>query len=192
MQSLLNRIKQCDVCQKHLPCGANSVFTAGVSSKIVVVGQAPGRIVHETGIAWNDKSGDNLRSWMVVDKDIFYNPDLISLIPMGFCYPGTGKNGDLPPRKECGPLWHHQLLQNMPNVKLMILAGQYAQKFYLGKSAKNNLTATVQNFEEYLPKFFPLPHPSPRNNIWQAKNPWFKAEVLPALKEEVYKLLYEI
>lgn len=189
MQLLLNRIKQCDVCQQHLPCGANPVFTAGVSSKIVVVGQAPGRIVHETGIPWNDKSGDNLRSWMGINMDAFYNPDLISLIPMGFCYPGTGKNGDFPPRKECGPLWHQQLLQRMPNVELMILAGQYAQKFYLGKSAKNNLTTTVQNFQEYAPKFFPLPHPSPRNNIWQAKNPWFKAEVLSALKEEVSRVL---
>ncbi|WP_188466162.1 uracil-DNA glycosylase family protein [Marivirga lumbricoides] len=188
MESLLNRVKQCDVCH-NLPCGANPVFTAGALSKIVVVGQAPGRIVHETGIPWNDKSGDNLRSWMGIDKDIFYNTDFISLIPMGFCYPGTGKNGDLPPRKECAPLWHQQLLSNMPHVKLVILAGQYAQRFYLGKKAKSNLTSTVQNFKEYLPGFFPLPHPSPRNNIWQAKNPWFKIEVLPELKEEVNQIL---
>ncbi|MBK6265165.1 uracil-DNA glycosylase family protein [Marivirga sp. S37H4] len=189
INKLLQEIKGCNVCKNHLPHGANPVLTAGVSSRIVVVGQAPGRAVHETGIPWNDKSGDNLRSWMGVGKSIFYNTHMISLIPAGFCYPGTGKNGDLPPRKECAPMWHQKLLNEMGQVELIILAGQYAQKHYLNKSAKGNLTATVQNFEEYLPKFFPLPHPSPRNNIWQAKNRWFKAEVLPVLKNEVNRIL---
>ncbi len=189
METLLRQIKGCNLCENHLSAGANPVMTAGSKSKIIVVGQAPGRLVHETGIPWNDKSGDNLRSWMGIDKAVFYNTDLISLVPMGFCYPGTGKNGDLAPRKECAPLWHQQLIQQMPKVELVILAGQYAQKYYLGKKAKANLTATVQNFEDYLPNYFPLPHPSPRNNIWQAKNRWFRSDVLPILTEEISRII---
>lgn len=182
MLHLLSQIKNCKVCEQHLVGGVNPVVEANTQSKIVIVGQAPGRIVHNTGIAWNDKSGDNLRAWLGVDKATFYNTQLIAVIPMGFCYPGTGKTGDLPPRPECAPLWHQQLLSQMPNVELMLLVGQYAQNYYLGASARNTLTETVRHYQDYLPRYFPLPHPSPRNNIWQAKNEWFGREVLPELK----------
>ena len=162
MQTLLSQIKNCKVCEQHLVGGVNPVVSASVQSKIVIVGQAPGRIVHNTGIAWNDKSGDNLRSWLGVDKATFYNTELVAVIPMGFCYPGTGKTGDLPPRPECAPLWHQQLLSQMPNVELMLLVGQYAQNYYLGTSARNTLTETVRHYQDYLPRYFPLPHPSCR------------------------------
>jgi len=189
MDSLLTEIKSCKVCTDHLPLGPNPIVTASPESKIIVVGQAPGKIVHETSIPWNDKSGDNLRKWMGVDKNIFYDSDKIALVPMGFCYPGRGKSGDLPPRPECAPLWHKKLFDMMRHVELVILVGNYAQAYYLQKGAKKTLTETVRNFEEYLPEFFPLPHPSPRNNIWQAKNPWFGEQVLPELKRRVQLIL---
>lgn len=182
MKSLLQQIKLCTICDADLPFGANPVMMASEHSKIIIVGQAPGKKVHETNIPWNDKSGDNLRSWLGVDKELFYDTNYFALMPMGFCYPGTGKNGDFPPRKECAPHWHSQLVNLMPKHSIFLLVGQYAQKFYL-QNPEPNLTQTVKNFHNYLPKYFPLPHPSPRNNIWQAKNPWFVKEVLPQLKE---------
>lgn len=189
MQTLLSQVRNCKVCEQHLIGGVNPVVAASVESKIIIVGQAPGRIVHNTGIPWNDKSGDNLRSWLGVDKSTFYNTDLFAVVPMGFCYPGTGRTGDFPPRPECAPLWHRQLLDKMSKAELMLLVGQYAQNYYLGASARNTLTETVRHYQEYLPKFFPLPHPSPRNNIWQAKNEWFSREVLPELKGVVHGIL---
>ncbi|WP_017259186.1 uracil-DNA glycosylase family protein [Pedobacter arcticus] len=189
MKELLNQIKACRLCEQYLPFGANPVMLAGEKSKIIIVGQAPGRKVHETHIPWNDKSGDNLRLWLGVDKELFYDTDYFALMPMGFCYPGTGKNGDFPPRKECAPTWHQKLTDLMPERKIFLLVGQYAQKYYLGKSVKENLTETVKNYATYLPLYFPLPHPSGRNNIWQAKNPWFKQDVLPALKEIITEII---
>ena len=189
MEQLLSDIRNCVFCEKLLPLGAKPVLAAHPNSKMIVIVQAPGRIVHGTGIPWDDKSGDNLRNWLGVDKATFYTPELIALIPMGFCYPGTGKSGDLPPRPECAPLWHKKLLEQMPEVKLILLVGQYAQNHYLGKQSKENLTETVKHFHDYLPTYFPLPHPSPRNNIWQAKHPWFKQEVLPELQREVQQIL---
>lgn len=189
MQNLLKEIRSCRVCEECLPYGANPVMDASPHSKILVIGQAPGRIVHNTNIPWNDKSGQNLRSWLGVDKEAFYDTSLFGIVPMGFCYPGTGKSGDLPPRKECAPLWHQRLIDEMPQLKLYLLIGAYAQKYYLGKNRKKNLTETVRHFKEYLPEYFPLPHPSPRNNIWQAKNPWFAEEVLPELKKRVRSLV---
>jgi uracil-DNA glycosylase len=168
---------------------ARPIISAGPKSRLIIIGQAPGRIVHQTGIPWNDKSGDNLRNWLSLDKERFYNTELIALVPMGFCYPGTGKSGDLAPRAECAPLWHHKLLTLMAQAELILLIGQYAQTYYLGEQRKATLTETVQHFKGYLPKYFPLPHPSPRNNIWQAKNPWFGQEVLPELKKRVQELL---
>jgi uracil-DNA glycosylase family 4 len=185
MNNLLQDIRNCKVCEKHLEYGVNPIMAASPNSKIVLIGQAPGRIVHNSGIPWNDKSGDNLRNWLGIDKSKFYDTDLIALIPMGFCYPGTGKTGDLPPRPECAPLWHNQLFAFMPKVELILLVGQYAQNYYLGKAAKATLTETVAHFDTYLPQYFPLPHPSPRNNIWQAKNSWFASDVLPELKNRV-------
>jgi uracil-DNA glycosylase len=189
MKKLLQQIKDCRVCEQYLEAGVNPVIAASVTSRLVIIGQAPGSIVHRTGIPWNDKSGDNLRNWLGIDSATFYNAALIALMPMGFCYPGTGKTGDLPPRPECAPLWHSTLLAMMPQVQLILLVGQYAQQYYLGNTAKPTLTETVQHFKDYLPRYLPLPHPSPRNNIWQAKNEWFGKEVLPGLKQRVHELL---
>ncbi|GHN01806.1 uracil-DNA glycosylase [Cytophagales bacterium WSM2-2] len=185
MEKLLRQIRNCKECEEHLKDGVNPIIAASRKSKLIIIGQAPGRIVHNSGIPWNDKSGDNLRAWLGIDKPTFYNTDLIALMPMGFCYPGTGKTGDLPPRPECAPLWHEKLLRLMSNAKLILLIGQYAQDYYLGDKAKDTLTETVHQFKDYLPKYFPLPHPSPRNNIWQAKNKWFGQKVLPELKKQV-------
>lgn len=189
MKQLLQQIRACNVCEKYLEWGVNPVMTASKQSKLVIVGQAPGRIVHRTGIPWNDKSGENLRNWMGVDDAVFYDPQVTALMPMGFCYPGTGKSGDLPPRPECAPLWHDRLLQHMPQVELVLLVGQYAQQYYLKDQVKSTLTETVKHFRQYLPEYFPLPHPSPRNNIWQARNEWFSWEVLPELKSRVGRLV---
>jgi len=189
MNDLLSEIKNCQVCQGELPLGANPVVQASPQSKIAIIGQAPGIAVHQSGIPWNDKSGDNLRNWLGVDKDVFYDKDIFALIPMGFCYPGTGKSGDLPPMKICAPLWHSKLFHAMPDIKLTLLLGQYAQRYYLGSEAQKSLTKTVQSFRDYSPEFLPLPHPSPRNNIWQSKNPWFKEEVLPFLRSHILALV---
>jgi uracil-DNA glycosylase len=188
MNELVRQIRNCNVCDQHLEFGANPIIAASSKSKLIIIGQAPGRIVHKTSIPWNDKSGDNLRAWLGIDKSAFYNADLIALMPMGFCYPGSGKTGDLPPRPECAPLWHEKLIKLMTEAKLILLIGQYAQNYYLGDKAKSNLTETVRQFNTYLPKYFPLPHPSPRNNIWQAKNGWFEKEVLPELKKKIKEL----
>lgn len=182
MQKLTSEIKNCTICQEHLADGCRPVFVAHPTSKIIIIGQAPGRRVHESGIPWHDKSGENLRNWLNVTAEEFYDPSLFAIVPMGFCFPGTGKSGDLPPRKECAPQWHPTLLNLMTDVKLTLLVGSYAQKYYLGKKAKKNLTETVMHFEDYLPTYLPLPHPSPRNNIWMKKNPWFKQDLLPQLK----------
>jgi len=158
-------------------------------SKISIIGQAPGRIVHESGVPWKDKSGDRLRDWLGVDHNTFYNAEIFAIIPMGFCYPGKGKTGDLPPRPECAPQWHEALLKKMPNIELVILIGMYAQKYYLKKETKKTLTETVANYTDYLPNYFVLPHPSPRNRFWLTKNPWFEDEVLLELREKTANVL---
>ncbi|MDH7447921.1 uracil-DNA glycosylase family protein [Aquimarina sp. 2201CG14-23] len=188
MDKLLAEISRCTVCSDFLELGPRPIVSGSIQSKVIIIGQAPGSIVHKTGIPWDDKSGENLRRWLGVNETTFYDPDKIGLVPMGFCYPGKGKSGDLPPRKECAPLWHEQLLQKMEGVKLTILVGKYAQDYYLRDMTKRTLTETVKNFETYLPNYFVLPHPSPRNNIWQAKNEWFGKEVLPKLKETILEL----
>lgn len=182
-------MRECTECERHLKDGVNPVVAASATSKIIIIGQAPGKIVHRTGIPWNDKSGDNLRNWLGIDKETFYNASRVALMPMGFCYPGTGKSGDLAPRPECAPLWHNKLLATMSTVELRLLVGQYAQHYYLGEKAKSSLTETVYHFKDYLPVYFPLPHPSPRNNIWQAKNEWFARLVLPELRKKVQEVL---
>lgn len=189
MQGLLSDILTCDLCSKFLDLGPRPVLTAHSKSKIVIIGQAPGSVVHKSGIPWDDKSGENLRNWLGVDSETFYDPEQIALLPMGFCYPGKGKTGDLPPRKECAPLWHNLVLNKIEAPKLIILIGKYAQDYYLEGKQEKTLTATVQNFDIYLPQFFVLPHPSPRNNIWQAKNEWFKLKVIPELKLLVNSIL---
>lgn len=145
--------------------------------------------MHKSGIPWDDQSGKRLREWMGVDNETFYNEEIMGIVPMGFCYPGKGKSGDLPPRKECAPTWHEPLLDSMKNVQLTLLIGQYAQRYYLKETAKKNLTETVWNFGEYLPSFFVLPHPSPRNGIWLRKHDWFEKEIVPELKARVKTII---
>ena len=184
LDELIGRIKNCTLCEPHLPLGANPVFTAHANAEVLIIGQAPGTKVHNTNIPWNDPSGDRLRDWLQVDRSTFYNPKKFAIIPMGFCYPGKGKSGDLPPRPECAPTWHNQLLEKLPNVRLTLLIGSYAQKYYLGKDKKRTLTETVHNYREYLPQYFPLPHPSPRNQLWLKKNPWFEETIIPKLRQQ--------
>ena len=188
MRETLNNIQKCTLCKDQLPHGVNPILSASLESKIVIIGQAPGRIVHETNIPWNDKSGDNLRAWMDVSKDDFYNTSKFAIIPMGFCYPGTGKSGDLPPMKICATEWHNTLLMKMDKVELILLVGKYAQDYYLNLPKKTTLTNTVKNYKSFLPKFLPLPHPSPRNNIWKAKNRWFEKEVIPELQSIIHSI----
>jgi uracil-DNA glycosylase len=186
---LLHQIRACTLCARHLPLGPRPVLSASTTARLLIVGQAPGTKVHATGIPWNDASGERLRQWLSVDRDVFYDESRIAIVPMGFCYPGRGKSGDLPPRPECSATWHPQLLPLMPNVELTLLVGQYAQKYFLGVKRKDDLSQTVQAFEEYLPRFLPLPHPSPRNTGWLKRRPWFDAKVLPVLRERVHPLL---
>ncbi len=189
MNNLIKEIRACKVCAPELLLGPRPVVSAHPNSKIIIIGQAPGSVVHRTGIPWDDKSGENLRNWMDIDSDTFYDATKIAIIPMGFCYPGKGKSGDLPPRKECAPLWHAPLLAGLKDVKLILLIGKYAQDYYLKKTAEKTLTATVKNYSNYLPQYFVLPHPSPRNNIWMAKNEWFKTTVLPDLRKTIDGIL---
>lgn len=189
MKKLLSQIHKCTLCEPHLPLGANPVLRASKNSRIVIVGQAPGIKVHRSGVPWDDASGKQLRKWLDVSPDSFYDADQFAIIPMGFCYPGKGKSGDLPPRKECAPQWHPALFEHMADVRLVLLIGMYAQKYYLAGRAKKTLTATVRSYHEYLPEYFVLPHPSPRNRFWLVKNPWFEADVLPLLKAAVADIL---
>ncbi|WP_422359596.1 uracil-DNA glycosylase family protein [Reichenbachiella sp.] len=189
MQSLLQEIRKCEICKPHLGHTPRPVLNASESSKVLIIGQAPGAKVHESGVPWDDKSGENLRSWLGIDQISFYDPDKIGIVPMGFCYPGKGKSGDLPPRPECAPQWHESLLNELKEVRLTLLIGQYAQNYYLGNRVKKSLTETVKHYEDYLPDYFVLPHPSPRNNIWRAKNDWFDRDVLPMLKEQISLIL---
>lgn len=184
---LLKDVRACTLCAKHLPFDPNPVLRASPSSRVLIVGQAPGTKVHATGIPWNDPSGDRLRNWLQMDRETFYDEQRIAIIPMGFCYPGKGKSGDLPPRKECAEQWHRALLELLPELELILLVGQYAQAYYL-PNRKKTLTETVKHFAEYGPLFFPLPHPSPRNQLWLKKNPWFEEEVVPELRRRVSTL----
>ena len=187
MEELLADIRKCTICKDFIE--PNPVVLASKQSKIIIVGQAPGIKVHQSGIAWDDASGKQLRKWLGVTDAQFYDTNNFAIVPMGFCYPGKGKSGDLPPRKECAPKWHQPLLDEMPNVKLIILIGMYAQNYHLKDKAKRTLTETVDAFHEYLPDYFVLPHPSPRNRFWLTKNPWFEKEVLPQLKKMIKELL---
>ena len=189
MQELLKEVRACTICAAHLPLGPRPVLSIHPDNKILIIGQAPGLAVHESGIPWQDKSGDNLRKWSGISDQDFYESHKLGILPMGFCYPGKGGTGDLPPRKECAPQWHEQLINALTQIELCLLIGQYAQAYYLGNNRKRNLTETVRNYREYLPNYFVLPHPSPLNNRWMAKNPWFAKTVLPHLKEEIAKIL---
>jgi uracil-DNA glycosylase len=185
VQKLLAEIRACTVCAAYLPHGVRPVVAADPAAGVLIIGQAPGRRVHESGVPWHDPSGNRLREWLEVDEATFYDPTKIALMPMGFCYPGTGKSGDLPPRPECAPLWHDRLLAAMPNIQLTLLIGQYAQRCYLKDRTEKNLTETVRNFSAYGSAVIPLPHPSPRNQIWLKRNPWFLSDLLPDLRSRM-------
>ena len=187
--SLLTEIRQCTACEPHLSHGANPVIQAHPNARLLIIGQAPGIKVHESSIPWNDTSGERLREWLGMDSDTFYDEQKVAIVPMGFCYPGKGKSGDLPPRKECAALWHQKVLQSLPNIQMTLLIGQYAQNYYLKNKATSTLTETVRNWQDWAPEFLPLPHPSPRNNIWLKKNPWFESEVLPYIRKHVSEYL---
>ena len=189
MKKLIAEVAACTICKKFLPYKPRPVFSVNPQSKILIIGPAPGQKVHDSGIPWDDKSGDELRRWLGVTKEQFYNNKLFALMPMGFCYPGKGTSGDLPPRPECAPAWHQLLLKQMKQIQLTILIGQYSQQYYLDKKLKPTLTETVKSFKEYLPQFLPLVHPSPRNRIWQKKNPWFEKEVVLYLQKLVQKIV---
>ena len=189
LESLLTEISACRRCASALPLGPNPVLRASTSARILIAGQAPGIRVHESSIPFDDPSGDRLREWLGVDRDTFYDSGQIAIIPMGFCYPGTGKSGDLPPRPECAATWHQQLMDLLPRVELILAIGLYAQSWHLGATRKRNLTETVRCWRVYQPRFLPLPHPSPRNNIWLKKNPWFAKLVIPNLQQSVARIL---
>ena len=187
---LLGHVRSCRICTTELPLGPRPVVRGTPPAGLLIIGQAPGTRVHKSGIPWNDPSGERLRDWLQIHPNDFYDASKIAILPMGFCYPGlSAKGGDMPPRPECAPKWHPQLLAALPNIQLTLLIGQYAQRRYLGKTRKKTLTATVQNWRDYGPKYLPLPHPSWRNNAWIKKNPWFTEEVLPKLRKQVSDLV---
>lgn len=182
--------RACTLCADDLPLGARPVFRVSPTARLLIVGQAPGTRVHETGIPWNDPSGDRLRDWLAVDRETFYDESRIAILPAGLCYPGRhARGGDLPPPAECGPLWHRRLTAHMPEIELTLLVGQYAQALYLGPRRRRTLTETVAAWRDYLPDYLPLPHPSWRNTAWLGRNPWFEAELLPDLRARVGALL---
>ncbi|MCW8333815.1 uracil-DNA glycosylase family protein [Vibrio paucivorans] len=188
LDQLLSQIQQCQTCTHHLDLGPNPVVQASSTSKLLIIGQAPGLKVHQTSIPWNDPSGDRLRKWLQLDKSDFYDSSKIAIVPMGFCYPGKGKSGDLPPRPECAPLWHKRLLELMPQVGMTLLIGQYAQNYYLADKP-STLTETVKNWQHWAPKQIPMPHPSPRNTLWLKRNLWFEQEVVPYIRTYVHQYL---
>jgi len=187
-KKLLDEVRGCTVCQKHLAYKVRPILSVHPSAKILIIGQAPGKKVHDTGLPWDDPSGNRLREWMDIDNNTFYDEAKIAIVPMGFCYPGKGKSGDLLPRPECAPLWHDKLLKELSHINLTLLVGQYAQAYYL-KEPKKSLTQIVKKWKEYAPQYLPLPHPSPRNFNWLNKNPWFEKAVVPHLQKNIRNIL---
>jgi uracil-DNA glycosylase len=186
---LLQRVRACTLCEPHLPLGARPVLQVHPAAHILVVGQAPGIRVHKSGIPFDDASGDRLREWMGITREVFYEPLQVAIVPMGFCYPGTGKFGDLPPRPECAPRWRQQVMGQLPKIALTLVIGRYAQAWHLPKTDDSTVTRTVERWQEFAPAVIPLPHPSPRNNIWVKRNPWFAETLLPELKALVAQAL---
>lgn len=187
-RALLAEIRSCTICADHLPEGPRPIVSASPQAPILLVGQAPGRRVHASGIPFDDPSGDRLRDWLGVDRKTFYDPARIAIVPMGFCYPGTGKTGDLPPRPECAPAWRERVLAPLTRVQLTVVMGAYALKYHLDPG-RRSLTDVVKNWESYWPTQIPLPHPSPRNIRWFKTNPWFESDVIPILRQRVAELL---
>jgi uracil-DNA glycosylase len=193
---LLARVRACRHCEDALPLGPNPVLRAATGARVLIVGQAPGTRVHASGIPWNDPSGDRLRRWLQLEREQFYDESRIAIIPMGFCYPGRGKSGDLPPPPDCAPLWHERLLRALPELQLVLLVGAYAQRYYLPQTPAaalvtrgGTLADRVQRWRDFGPRYFPLPHPSPRNTLWLRRNPWFEEDVVPALRTRLHRIL---
>ena len=188
LENLLQQIRACRICEDHLALGPRPVLRASTTAKLLIVGQAPGTKVHASGKPWDDQSGKRLRNWLGLEPEVFYDETRVAIVPIGFCYPGKGKSGDLPPRPECAQNWHQQLLELLPNIELTLLVGKYAQDYFLKANAKPNLTQTVANWYEYLPHYMPMPHPSPRNQFWVKHNPWFEQEAVPVVREQIQQL----
>jgi uracil-DNA glycosylase len=186
---LVAAVRRCTLCADKLPLKPNPVFRIQPTARLLIVGQAPGIRVHRTGIPFNDPSGDRLRLWMGIDRETFYDDSHLAILPMAFCYPGTGKRGDLPPPPECAATWRRKLLAHLPNLELTLMVGQYAQRWHLGPAVKTTLAETVRAWREYSPDRLPLPHPSPRNNGWLKNNPWFERDVVPFLRDRVRRVL---
>jgi uracil-DNA glycosylase len=189
LDELAVRIRACTLCQAHLPLGPRPVFQVRTEAKVLVVGQAPGTAVHKSGLPFDDPSGDRLRNWMGIDRDTFYDPTQLAIVPMGFCYPGRGKGGDLPPRPECAATWRHVLLRHLDNIELTIVLGRYAIDWHLDTARSSTLGAIVENWRSHWPHMVPLPHPSPRNTLWLRKHPWVEAEIVPSLQAKIRTLL---
>ncbi len=190
LDALLDQVRRCTECAAHLPLGPRPVVRAQTSARILIIGQAPGTKVHETGIPWNDPSGDRLRDWLQIDNETFYDDGKIAIMPSGFCYPGRlPRGGDAPPRPECAPKWHDLILSHLKRIELTLLVGMYAQNLYLPALKKLSLTETVAGWRAHWPAVVPTPHPSWRTMAWQRKNPWFEAELLPPLRARVTELL---
>lgn len=185
LENLLQQVRGCRICADALPHGPRPVLRAAASARLLIVGQAPGTRVHASGIPWDDQSGKRLRQWMGIAPEVFYDESKVAIVPMGFCYPGKGKSGDLPPRPECARHWHQQVLSLLPHIELTLLVGKYAQDYFLGEEARPTLTETVTQWPDYLPRYMPLPHPSPRNQFWLRRNPWFEQEAIPVLQQLV-------
>ncbi|MEE4659629.1 MAG: uracil-DNA glycosylase family protein [Halieaceae bacterium] len=188
LTDLLAEVRACTRCE--LPLGPRPVLRAHEQAELLIIGQAPGTKVHHTGIPWNDPSGDRLREWLQMSREDFYDERRVAIIPMAFCYPGKGKSGDLPPPPVCAQTWHETLLQQLPNIRTTLLLGRYAQDHYLHRDAvidaRSSLTERVRNWQRWAPRFWPMPHPSPRNRLWLRRNPWFEAEVVPALRQHLH------
>lgn len=184
-ESIFENIKNDPQNTEYTRRGIDPLYAAAADSRIVIIGQAPGRVAQETRTPWNDKSGDRLREWMGIDRDAFYDPHRVAVIPMDFYYPGKGRSSDLPPRKDFAQKWHPQLLKLMPDVQLTVLVGAYAMRRYLKLKASDPITEVVRDWRSYLPRYFPLVHPSPRNQIWMKKNPWFEKEAVVALQDAI-------
>ncbi len=188
LATLLTEVRACTRCAAHLPLGPRPVLQLHASARLLVAGQAPGRKVHETGLPFNDASGDRLRDWLGISRETFYDARQIAIVPMGFCFPGTGKSGDLPPRPECAPAWRAPLLSHLKQLRLTLVIGRYALAYHL-PDAGASLTAVVQDWRRHWPQVVPLPHPSGRNNLWLKRNPWFEQELLPPLRIRVAQVL---
>lgn len=189
LDALVTEIRRCRLCEPALPLGARPVLQISADARILIASQAPGIRVHRSGVPFDDPSGDRLRDWMAIDRDTFYDSDKVAIVPMGFCYPGSSNHGDLPPRPECAKTWHSRLIPLLDTVELTLVIGQYAHRYYLGNERSQSLTETVRNWQSFAPSVLPLPHPSPRNNIWLKRNPWFEREVVPMLRQRVAGLL---